>query len=165
MAPDPDSNLMKKAGSLLARRSYSRAELRDRLSRFGEPQQIESLLDRLEQLQLLNDADYAYNFASRWMKQEGLGPIKVLNLLLQRKVSEPVADAAIAKVHEEITDAGVLEAYLERFCRTHPLPEHRKGIRRLVSRLQSRGFPDHAIWGVLRHKLSPAALQNLDTGE
>ncbi len=165
MAPESDRYLMNKAGSLLARRAYSRGELHDRLAPLGEAQQIESLLDRLEHLRLLNDADYAYNLASRWMRQEGRGPIKVLHLLLQRKIPPPVAEAAIDKVHEEITDLDVLEAYLGRLSRTHPLPEQPQGIRRLVSRLQSRGFPEEAILKVLRRKLPAAALQKLEMGE
>ncbi len=165
MAPDPDRDLMNLAGSLLSRRAFSRGELRDRLSRLGEAQQIESLLDRLEQLRLLNDADYAYNFASRWMLQEGWGPIKVLHLLLQRKVPAPVAEAAIDKVHQEVTDTGILEAYVDRFWQTHPLPEHPQGIRRLISRLQRRGFPEDTIRSVLRHKLPPAAWLKLEMGE
>ena len=60
--------LMKKAGALLARRAYTRGELRDRLVKTSGETPVESILDRLEQLNLLNDAAYAYNLASPWIK-------------------------------------------------------------------------------------------------
>ncbi|MBZ5495866.1 MAG: recombination regulator RecX [Acidobacteriia bacterium] len=156
---------MQKAGSLLARRSYSRGELCTKLASFGEPLAIETVLDRLEQLNLLNDVDYAYNLASRWTRQDGWGPIKVRHLLMRRKVPGPVIEAAIDRVHHEISDTGALEAYLDRRGRTHPLPEDCKGIHKLILSLRRRGFPQEAIWSALRQKVRASVWQELDTGE
>jgi len=165
MEPDSSKNLMRKAGSLLARRSYSRGELRDKLAPLGEAGQIESVLDRLEQLNLLNDADYAYNSAVRWIKQEGWGPFKVHHLLLRRQIPEAVAEAALNRVRQEISDTGALEAYLERRGRTRPAPVDRKGIIKLITALRRRGFLEDAIWRVLRQRIPGAAWQNFEAGE
>ena len=96
---------MQKAGSLLARRSYSRGELRSKLATLGEGQRIESVLDRLEELNLLNDGEYAYNSASRWIKQDGWGPLRVHDLLLRREVPASIAQTAIERVLHDISEA------------------------------------------------------------
>jgi SOS response regulatory protein OraA/RecX len=165
MDADPVTKLMQKAGALLARRSYSRGELRARLARHGEAQQIESVLDRLEQLNLLNDAEYAYNSAVRWMRQEGWGPVKVRSLLLRRQVSSLIAEAAIDRVRLEIGETGALESYLDRRGRTRPLPGDRRGIHKLIMILQRRGFSSETISEVLRHRIPAAAWNNFETGE
>ena len=77
MEEESSSKIMHRAGLLLARRPYSRGELREKLSMLGDHQEIESTLDRLQELNLLNDVNYSYNLASYWMKHEGWGPIKV----------------------------------------------------------------------------------------
>jgi regulatory protein len=165
MESDCSEKLMQKAGSLLARRSYSRGELQDKLASIGGPQQVESVLDRLEQLNLLNDAEYAYNSASRRIRRDGWGPAKARDLLLRRKVPGSLVEAAIERVRHEISDAEALEAYLNRRSRTRPLPEDRKGIHKLVVSLGHRGYSPEAICSVLRQKIPTAAWQHFDTGE
>ncbi len=165
MESDCIKKLMQKAGSLLARRAYSRGELQDKLASIGEPQQVESVLDRLEQLNLLNDAEYSYNSASRWIRHDGWGPTKARDLLLRRKVPASLAEAAIDRVRQEISEAEALEAYLKRRCRTRPLPEDSKGIHKLVVSLGRRGYSPEVICSVLRQKIPTAAWQHFDTGE
>jgi len=156
---------MQKAGALLARRAHSRGELREKLAKLWESEQIEPVLDHLEQLELLNDAEYAYNSASRLIRQEGWGPAKVRNLLLRRKIASPVAEAALERVRAQIDDVTALTAYLDRRGRTRALPEDRKGIHKLFMSLRRRGFPSEAIHKVLRQRIPSAAWLDFDTGE
>lgn len=165
MEPDSTKKIMHKAGSLLARRAYSRGQLRDKLAPLGEPEQIESVLDRLEQLKLLNDAEYAYNSASRWIRQEGFGPAKVYHFLRRRQVSGAAADAAIERVRRETNDTDALADYLMRRSRTRPLPADRKAIRTLMMSLARRGFSQEVIWEVLRQKIPASAWREFDRGE
>lgn len=162
---DTGKKIMRKAGALLARRARSRGELREKLSLQWEAPLIESVLDRLEQLHLLNDSEYAYNFASRWMRQDGWGPAKVEHLLHQRKIPAQTAQAAVNRVLQETSDAEALEAYLERRCRTRPLPDDRKGIHKLFMSLRRRGFSTGTVYQVLRHRIAATAWQDFDTGD
>jgi len=63
MAAEPSKRLLHKAGRLLARRAYTRGELRTRLAKGGNEEDIAGVLDQLETINLLNDAETAYNFA------------------------------------------------------------------------------------------------------
>jgi SOS response regulatory protein OraA/RecX len=163
--PDSDKKIMQKAGALLARRAYSRGEMRNKLDQLGEEQQIELVLDRLEQLNLLNDFDYAYNSACQWIKRDGWGPVRVYHRLLQRQVPAATAEAALQQMRQEIGDSEALEAYLAKRIKTQPMPAHRKGIQKLIASLQRRGYPHEAIWDVLRKRIPAGAWQDLDTGE
>lgn len=165
MESDSGKKIMQKAGSLLARRAYSRGQLRDKLAPLGEIDQIESVLDRLEQLQLLNDAEYAYNSASRWVRQEGFGPAKVYQFLRRRQVSGAAAEAAIERVRRETSETDALVDYLVRRSRTRPLPANRKAIHKLILSLQRRGHSQEVIWEVLRQKIPASAWREFNTGE
>jgi regulatory protein len=165
MVPEAHKRLMQKAAALLARRAHSRGELRVKLTKADETGPVESVLDRLEQLNLLNDADYAYNSASLWIKRDGWGPAKVRYRLRQRKIAETIAEAAIDRVLAETGEAGALESYLDRRCRVHPLPENRKGIQKLVGALARRGFPLDVIWSVLHQRIPGSAWNDFDTGD
>lgn len=72
-APDPRAHALR----LLARREYSRAELRDRLSRAGYgAEQIDSTLDALAREGWQNDARYA-EMLGRTRLCQGHGPLRL----------------------------------------------------------------------------------------
>jgi regulatory protein len=162
---DSTARLMHKAGSLLARRAYSRSELQRKLIAHAEAPDVDAVLDRLEELNLLNDADYAYNAAIRWILQAGWGTIKVRHQLLRRGVSKPLAEEAIRRVRQDIDDHDALEKYLERKSGTGSSPGTRKEVRRLIQSLRRRGYPDEVIWTVLRKRVPAVVWQTFDTGE
>jgi regulatory protein len=163
--PDPLKRLLSRAGRLLARRAYSRGDLQDKLRRMGDDFTVEQALARLEDLNLLNDAEYAYNLATHRMKVEGWGPIKVKDALLRRHVAPDLAESAIERVLGEVGDEAVLEAYVEKSRRTAGLPQDRKEIRKLVQRLRQRGFHEDTIRSFLRRRIPAAAWQHFETGE
>jgi regulatory protein len=156
---------MHRAASLLARRPYCRAELRSRLSPHGSLEDLEDVLNRLEELNLLNDADYAYNFAGRSIRDGGLGPQKVRDLLLRRGVDGPTVEAALDRVRTEVGDADALRRYLARRFQKRPLPENEKSIYQLVKHLQRRGFAEDTIARVLRTGISSDVAERLDAGD
>jgi regulatory protein len=158
-------SLFKKAGALLARRAFSRGELRIRLSKMADNLEIESMLDRLEQLNLLNDADYAYNFALYRIRQEGWGPAKVQESLLRRHVQQAVIECALERVHSELGEESVLIEYINGHCGKKGLPANPKDIRKLIMHLSRRGYDQEAIVRALKRLLPTAAMRRFETGE
>ena len=157
--------LLSRAGAILARRAHSRGEIRVKLAKFADPDDVERTLDRLEAVNLLNDADYAYNFASSRIRQQGWGPLKVRQSLLRRHVAPLVTEEALDRLRQEIGDDVILGDYLKRFCQKSGLPRDRKGIQRLINHLRRRGFVDETIYGALRRAVPEAAWENFETGE
>ena len=159
------NTLMKHAAALIARRAHSRGELRRKLAahKAEETQEIEktddiegmeAVLDRLECLNLLNDAEFAYNFAFYRIKESGWGEEKVRKALLDRDVAKMVADRALERVLEEIApDGGVndpLMEYISGYCRKHGTLSTLKDAQKLARHLAGRGFDEDGVIGALR---------------
>lgn len=157
--------LMTRAGRLLSHRPYSRGELRQRLARLAEQERVEEALNRLEELNLLNDSDYAYNFALCRMKQDGWGPLKVLQSLQRREVAPALAESAIDRIRQENGEDALLREYVDRHCRKIGLPRDLRGIHRLISHLQRRGFREETIFKALREKIPAVAWRRFETGD
>jgi regulatory protein len=157
--------LLKKAGALLSRRSYSRGELRHRLLRIAGDKEVEAVLNRLEQLKLLNDAEYAYNFALYRIGRQSWGPAKVHQDLQRRHVASAIIEEALQRVEDELGKETVSLEYIQKYCGTHWPPSDRKHIRRLIMHLRGRGFGDEAILKALKKIPAATALQHFEMGE
>jgi len=157
--------IMKKAGALLGRRAYSRGQLRDKLAKIAGEVSIEAVLDHLEQLNLLNDADYAYNFAFWRIKQQGWGPAKVNDSLLRRQIEQPTIDGALQRVRNELHYESILTDYVQRYCGKQGPALDPKTVRSLVLHLRQRGFDEDGIVGALKKVIPAAILKRFETGE
>jgi len=165
MEAELQKKLLNRAGNLLAKRSYSRGEMRIKLSKLAEPADVENTLERLEALNLLNDSDYAYNFAFSRIRLQGWGPIRVRHSLLHRQVAHQIIEAAIDRVWQDVGDRVVLREYLDRHCRKTGIPQDRKGIQKLIGHLRRRGFVDATIYSTLRQMIPDGAWECFETGE
>ena len=160
------ASLLKKAGSLLARRAFSRGEMRDRLAPLGGAAEVDAALAALEQRNLLNDAEYAYNFALRRCGDEGWSPGRVRHELERRRVAPAEVDRALERVRSELGGgAPVLARYLRKRFGSRPLPADAKGVRRLILHLGRRGFEMQDILRALRGEVPAAVLERFETGE
>gem|GEM_PF-534350 len=161
--PDPD--LMKKAAALLARRPLCRADLGARLARAAPGTPVEPVLDRLEQLDLLNDAEYAYNFALHRMKRQGWGPARVDAALGRVGVPPPVIDAALGRVRGQLGEDAGLGAEIDRLWARRGVPRTPAEARSLADALARRGFARDRISAALRRRLPAALARRFDTGD
>ncbi len=159
------NKLFKRAGKLLAGRSYSRGEMRAKLVKLADLADVEDALNRLEALNLLNDADYAYNFALSRISLHGWGPIRVRSSLLQHHVAAKLIDAALERVCRDVDEAGILRAYVKRHCGKAGFPKDRKGLQKLAGHLRRRGFTDAVIYSAMRQVIPGAAWECFDTGD
>jgi len=163
---DLQKKLMHKAGKFIGKRSHTRGELRLRLIKFGDAVEVEKVLDRLEDEKLLNDADYAYNFALGRIVEGGWGPKRVRQELRSRQVAPEVVEASLKRVQLEVSERSSLEQYVDRYCRKSLTLPDRKALRKFIAHLQRRGFHDQIIREVLRRKLPDAASESWrDLGE
>ncbi len=165
MAVELRQELLKKAGRLLARRPYSRAEMRAKLSKWGNTDAVEGALDHMEAVGLLNDRDYAYNLAFSCIRQRGWGSARVRQYILRRQVAEDVIEKAIDRVRGDISDEASLYEYLNRHCRKSGLPSDRKGIQKLIDHLRRRGFADATILRTLRQAIPQVNWECFETGD
>ncbi len=146
----PPKSLAARAIEHLARREYSRAELRDKLlaGTGGTPVptgEIDAALDLLAAQGYLSDARFAKAVVRQksgaWAKRAIAGTLKA------RGVSSDTANEALAG--SEIDDDAALVALWRRRFGNAPANDKEKA--RQVRFLQSRGFALSAILRLLRH--------------
>jgi regulatory protein len=146
-SPNP---LKARAISLLARREYSRSELRGKLLAGVERDtvaaaDVEAMLDELAALGYLSDARFATAITQQ--KSRGFSKRSIGATLKASGVSSDIAADALASV--ELDDSATLVAlWRRRFGRA---PANDKEKARQVRFLQSRGFPLSAIFKLLRN--------------
>jgi len=145
----------KAALRLLEYRPRSREELRRRLRQKNFPATAtQRVLDRLEELGLVDDANFAQQLVQSLTRRQNLGKRAILDKLRRAGVSHDVADATMAREladYDEVSRAQqATEKYLSRLAGLPP----EKQRRRLQAYLHRRGFPYSVIDQVRRSVLS-----------
>jgi regulatory protein len=134
-----------RALNLLAASPRSAKELRRRLVLKGEPPELADLaIQRLLDLGLLNDADYARQIARSKATSQGHSRRRLQQELFKRGVQRDVADAAISDVMEDetIDSEAIIEKIARRKARSLAKLEPAARRRRLYDFLARRGY-DH----------------------
>ncbi len=165
MEPELRQKLLTRAARLLSDRSYTCGEMRNKLARLADPSEADQIVDHLVALNLLNDVDYAYNFAFGRIRQQGWGPLRVRQSLRRRQIADQVIEAAIEGVLQGTGDESLLREYVHRHCRKTGLPQDRKGVQRLIAHLRRRGFADAVIYSSLRQVIPALVWEHFETGE
>ncbi len=141
--PDAGHALRVAALRLLARREYSRAELKARLAAAGSQEELDSVLDTLQAERLLSDQRYASErVAARAVRY---GNARLKQELRQHGISDDDIAAALPEGGDEA--ARCRAVWARKFGR---LPSDAAERGRQMRFLQYRGFSGEAIRGVMR---------------
>jgi regulatory protein len=148
-----------RALNLLAFRPRSSRELKRQLVRKGEPEAFaETAVARLTASGLLDDAEFARQFARSRVVGKGMSKRRLEQELYRKGVERETATEAIGEVlaDEEVDEAGMLERLARKKARTLSAlsPEVRR--RRLYAFLARRGHESDAIRRAIDSALEPA---------
>ena len=135
-----------RALNLLGFRARSVAELRRRLIEKGSPTaEVEEVLSRLVDQKLLDDADYARQFARARITGAGASRIRILQELRRKGIATDVAERALEELHEDegMDPSESIHRVAEKKWRSLQALDELTGRRRLYGFLARRGFgPD-----------------------
>ncbi|NLE81962.1 MAG: recombination regulator RecX [Rhodococcus sp.] len=144
---------------LLTDRARSRAELAERLAKKGfEDDTAQRVLDRLTEVGLVDDADFAQQWVHSRHTYSGRGK-RALALELRRKgVDQEDAAQALDQISadDEREKASELVA---RKMRTVSLDDRDRAMRRLVGMLARRGFPAGLAFDVVKEHIAQAGAE------
>jgi len=151
----------------LAARAYFVAELRDRLKRrAANPEDVETVLDRLRQYGYINDRKLAEAFASARLANQGIGKARVIRDLRKRRVAREIAERAAEDAYRDADEIELIEAFLRRKYRSQPLELLLADNRNLASvyrRLRSAGFTaSNSITVLKRFTREAEALEGIE---
>jgi regulatory protein len=99
----------------LSARAHSSGQLREKLRRRAQSDEdVDAVLAQLKESGYLNDRTYAENYAAARLENQGLGKMRVLRDLRQRRVAPKLAEQVIEKTYQQTNEANLIEEFLRR---------------------------------------------------
>lgn len=133
---------------LLAYKSYTTAMLRQRLERDYDPECVQRVLERAEELGLLDDRDYALRLSRDLVRVKKWGLIRVEQELRRRGLGPQEVQEALEQFEELDVDQRIAQV-VDRKYRSAIQDE--KGLRRTVNGLLRLGYEYSDISRVLQN--------------
>ena len=136
----------------------SRAELADALAKKHVPADIATaLLDRFEEVGLINDADFARQWVHSRQRTRGLAP-RVLALELRRKgVDDEIISEVLGELDPDDARAAAHRLVRKKLRSMTSLDDTTR-IRRLTSMLARKGYAPQLAFDVVREELEAATV-------
>jgi regulatory protein len=149
-----ETDLYTAAINSLARRAYSVYEMRTYLERRAEDKDVvKGVLERLKQLDYLDDARYARQFVRLHAELRKQGPFRIARDLRARGVPDRHIEAALAERSAESNENAIVRERLERRIKLLRGPLDERRVASLYRSLLRAGFSADTI----RHELSALA--------
>jgi len=131
-----------KAAKLISAKSRSIEELRERLLQYSwaNKTDVETVISRLKEYGYLDDARFAFSYASLKVKQRPLGRRRMERDLKFKKIDAAVADEALELVYAETSEEELIERAIEKRIRLRGRPKTRLEAKSLFDHLLRQGF-------------------------
>jgi regulatory protein len=158
---DPDADPENIARQILLRRltdqPRSRAELAESLAKKNVPETIaDRMLDRFEELGLVDDEEFARMWVQSRQRTRGLAP-RVLAMELRRKgVADDIVREVLADLDPEAERAAA-HRLVQKKLRSMAGLDDTTRIRRLTGMLARKGYPPQVAFDVVRAELEASA--------
>ncbi|HEX5230062.1 MAG TPA: regulatory protein RecX [Bryobacteraceae bacterium] len=128
----------------LGSRAHSSGELREKLRRRSQSEaDVDAVLAKLKESGYLNDRRFAENFAATRLEDQGLGKMRVLRDLRQRRVAPKLAEQVTDAAYQDTNEGDLIEEFLRRKYRGKKLNEflsEEKNLAAAFRRLRYAGF-------------------------
>jgi len=155
LGPDADQDSVARAILLdqLTGRARSRSELSDKLARKGIPAELgERLLDRFEEVGLVDDAAFARSWVQARQSGKGLARRALSQELRRKGVDDEVAREALDEVDPD-DEIEAARALVRRRARALARLDRDTAVRRLSGMLARKGYPAAVCFRVVREEL------------
>jgi regulatory protein len=146
----------------LTGQARSRAELATKLARRHVPDEVAGpLLDRFEEVGLVDDASFAREWTQSRQSSRGLAR-RALGVELRRKgVAQDVIDEALDEVSDD-SEREAARRLVQRKLRSLTSLDEPTQVRRLVGLLGRKGYPPGLAFAVVREVLGEAAAEGVE---
>jgi len=163
-----EAELLNYAVRALGGRAHSTGELREKLRRRAErAEDVDLVLARLKELGYLDDRRFAETYAASRLENQGLGKMRVLRDLRQRRVAPKLAEQVTEKTYQETNEGDLIEEFLKRRYRGKklgPFLAEEKNLAAAYRRLRYAGFSSGAaIRGLKRYAKQAEELDALES--
>lgn len=166
LGPDADAEEVARKILLdqLTGQARSRAELAEKLARRRVPDDVaQRLLDRFEEVGLIDDAAFAHSWVESRQRSKGLGRRAMAQELRRKGIDEDLAREALDEVRPE-DDEAAARALVRRKLRTMRGVDRTTATRRLAGMLARKGHSGDVVWRVVREELDALGVDAGDEG-
>lgn len=158
IAADPEADPYEVARRIvldqLMVRARSRAELAERLSRRNVPEQVATaVLDRMEEVMLVDDRAFADQWVTSRHRSRGLGRRHLAQELRRKGVDPELAREALDRLEPEQEERTAAELVARKLGSTRGLDPQRRAAR-LAGMLARKGYPSGVAYRVVREALA-----------
>jgi regulatory protein len=151
---DPTSVARSIGLNLLDAAPKTRAQLAEAMRKRGVPDDAANeVLDRFEEVGLLDDAAFANAWVTSRQSGRGLAPRALSNELRQRGIAEPLIAEAVGSVDSDDVEAAARDLVTRRARATTGMPNAVR-MRRLVAMLNRKGYSGELAVRVVREVLA-----------
>lgn len=166
----PPDQLFSLALRALGGRAHSAGELREKLKRRAErAEDVDAVLAKLKEAGYLDDRRFAEYYTAARLENDGLGRMRVLRDLRQKRISGNLAASVTEAAYKDTNEADLIQAYLQRKYRGKQLRTflaEEKNLASAFRRLRYAGFSAGASIQVLkRYAQQPDALDALESDD
>ena len=134
--------------NLLAQRSYTAKSLRDKLTAKVEDEEIaDTVVARMEELGLIDDADYARRFAADCLNRRGFSLPRTARALREKGIDREIIDETLSRIEYDPQPA-IAQIVRRKYLR---YLEDEKGVRNTIAALQRLGYRFDDIRAVLQN--------------
>jgi len=159
---DPEAFARKILLDQLTGRARSRSELATKLAGKGVPAELAaSLLDRFEEVGLVDDAAFAREWVSSRQASRGLAKRALAQELRRKGIGDEVAREALEEVDSD-DETELARELVRRKLRSVAGLDRAVAVRRLSGLLARKGYPPGIAFRVVREELEAAGQ---DTGD
>ena len=154
-----------RAVRLLAAKSRSVAELRERLLRGKSTNEeaVEAVIARLREYGYLDDERFALSYASLKVKQKPVGRRRLERDLKLKKIENSVANEALELVYAETSEAQLIDQAIAKRLRIRGRPKNRAEAKSLFDHLLRQGFQFELVSDKIR-SLATDFAEDVDVG-
>lgn len=154
---DPESVVRSILLRRLSAAPRTRKELEDDLRKRGaDPDVSTAVLDRFEEVGLIDDAAFASMWVESRHRSKALARSVLRQELLQRGIDRDTIDVALAAIDDEHEVQRARE-FAERKVRIRPGEDRSKAMNRLAGQLARKGYPGSVCFAVARDTIEHAA--------
>jgi len=151
---DPESVARKILLDQLTGRARSRKELGDKLASRNVPGDVATaLLDRFEEVGLVDDGAFARTWVSQRQQGKGLSRRVLAQELRRKGIDDEIAKEALDEIDPE-AEAEAARELVRRKLRSLRHVDQTTAARRLVGMLARKGYPPGLAYAIVREHLS-----------
>ncbi len=121
---------------LLSQRSYTAKGLRDKLAKHADQESAQTAVARMEELGLVDDADYARRYAAYCLKTKGYSIRRTAQALREKGIHRELAQEVLSEIEID-PELAVARVVLRKYMR---YLEDEKGVNKTINALARLGF-------------------------